>query len=134
MYVQMEYDCMLSMSLLPANGWLVLFDRSVRAALIGFLNKTEGKLLVFCSMQKNTSSCPGECVYVACVCMLCVCVRACVHVRVCMCVCVCVCVRVCVCVCVRACVRVCVCDMCAQSAPSSPSFLYLSFLLLLNEL
>ena len=47
---------------------------------------------------------------------VCVCVRACVRVRVCMCVCVracvcaCACVYVCVslCVCVRACVRVCV--------------------------
>jgi hypothetical protein len=117
MYVQMEYDCMLSMSLLPANGWLVLFDRSVRAALIGFLNKTEGKLLVFCSMQKNTSSCPGECVYVACVCMLCVCVcaRACTCVCACVCVCAFVCVCVCVCVCARACV--CVCVTCVHKVP-----------------
>ena len=41
----------------------------------------------------------------------CVCVRACVRLRVCACICACVraCVRVCVCACVRACLCVCVC-------------------------
>ena len=47
---------------------------------------------------------------------VCLCVRACVPVRVCMrvcvCVCVCVCVRACLCVCVCVCLCVCVCVDC----------------------